>query len=125
MHPRTFLILTKLVFFFNVLASKTLAFKGEKCHGGKHSILRLTVMLGANADGSEKLCPLVIGKSKRPRCFKNVKTLHTSYDANQKAWMTSELFERQMHALDSKVGAQNRKIFSLLIAVLHIHRTCI
>jgi hypothetical protein len=34
----------------------------------------------------------VIGKSKNPRCFKNVKSLPTEYVANKKAWMTSEIF---------------------------------
>ena len=40
---------------FCVLPNKTFTFKGENCHGGKNSKLRLNVMLGADADGSEKL----------------------------------------------------------------------
>jgi hypothetical protein len=96
--------------FFNVLPHKTLDFKGDPCHGGKHSKARLTILLGANADGSERLRPFVLGKSKNPRCFKNIKSLPTSYAANSKAWMTSTIFEQQMHALDAKIGGQNRKI---------------
>ena len=30
--------------FFNVLPDRTLAYKGESCHGGKHSKDRLTVL---------------------------------------------------------------------------------
>lgn len=96
--------------FFNVLPSKTMTFKGENCHGGKLSKQRLTVLLITNSDGSEKLPLFVIGKAHKPRCFKNIKTLPTRYTANKKAWMTSKLFEEQLHALDAKMGAQNRKI---------------
>jgi hypothetical protein len=40
--------------FFNVLPNRTLAYKGETCHGGKHSKDRLTVLLCVNSDGSDK-----------------------------------------------------------------------
>ncbi|GBM01524.1 Tigger transposable element-derived protein 6 [Araneus ventricosus] len=49
--------------FYNLLPSKTLAIKSDTCHGGKKSKVRLTVLLCANAYGSEKLPPLIIGKS--------------------------------------------------------------
>ena len=51
-----------------------------------------TVLVGANADGSEKLPLLVIGKSKKPRCFENVNSLPVVYDASKKAWMNSTIF---------------------------------
>jgi hypothetical protein len=49
--------------FFNMLPDKTLAYKGESCHGGKHSKDTLTVLLCINSDGSDKQVPIVIGKS--------------------------------------------------------------
>ena len=82
----------KPVHFFRLFPDKTLEFKGVDCHGGKNSKERLTVMVCANMAGSEKMPLLVIGKSKNLRCFKNIKTLPTSYEANKKAWITSELF---------------------------------
>jgi hypothetical protein len=57
--------------FFNVLPDRTLAYKVETCHGGKHSKDRLTVLLCVNSDGSDKQVPIVIGKSSKPRCFKD------------------------------------------------------
>ncbi|GBN15367.1 Tigger transposable element-derived protein 6 [Araneus ventricosus] len=48
--------------FYNLLPPKTLAIKSDTCHGGKKSKVRLTVLLCANADGSEKLPLLIIGK---------------------------------------------------------------
>lgn len=38
----------------------------------------------------QKNCHLML--SANPRCFKNVKTLPTKYDTNNKSWMTSILF---------------------------------
>ena len=49
--------------------------KGEKVVGGKKMKERLTILLACNADGSDELTPLVIGKSQNPRCFKNVRKL--------------------------------------------------
>ncbi|GBM47041.1 Tigger transposable element-derived protein 6 [Araneus ventricosus] len=41
--------------FYNLLRFKTLVIKSDTCHGGKKSKVRLTVLLCANADGSEKI----------------------------------------------------------------------
>ncbi|GFW95760.1 uncharacterized protein TNCV_19911 [Trichonephila clavipes] len=43
-------------------------------------------------DGSEKITPLVIRKSAKPRCFKGVNSFPTKYCSNKKAWMTTEHF---------------------------------
>lgn len=80
--------------FFRLVPDKTLTFQSEGCSGGKKSKQRVTVLLGANMDGSEKLKPLVIDKSAKPRCFKNVKSLSVSYEANSKSWMTSNVWEK-------------------------------
>ena len=57
--------------FFRALPSKTLSMKYELCKGGKFSKERLTIFLCANIFG-EFETPLVIGKAKNPRCFKNL-----------------------------------------------------
>jgi hypothetical protein len=57
--------------FFNALPDRTLAYKGETCHGGKHSKDRLTVLICVNSYGSDKQVLIVIGKSSKARCFKD------------------------------------------------------
>lgn len=47
--------------FYKLLPNKTLAFKGERCSGGKQSKDRITVHVGASMLG-EKLPLLCIGK---------------------------------------------------------------
>lgn len=100
--------------FFKLLPDKSLVLPKETCHGGKLSKERLTVLVGANADGSEKLDLLVIGKSKKPRCFKNIKTFPCEYSNSKKAWMTGERFEKWLKDLDKKFIKKKRKIVLLI-----------
>jgi len=64
--------------FHKCTPDKSMAFKSESCQGGKRSKDRVTVIIGSNMNGSEKLPLLLIGKSKNPRCFRNV-NLHNFY----------------------------------------------
>ena len=66
-------------------------------------------MAAASATG-EKLPMMVIGKSKKPRCFKNVKHLPYDYKSQKKSWMDSIIFEEWVRKLDRKFGAEKRKI---------------
>ena len=106
--------------FYQCLPFKTYHLSGEKCSGGKNSKVRLTGMAAASAAG-EKLEMFVIGKSKKPRCFKNVKQLPCRYRAHKKSWMTRILFEEWVKNLDSSSRAQSRKV-ALLIDNCPAHR---
>jgi len=80
--------------FFKCLLDRTFIFKGETCSGGKKSKERITIRLGSNnMSGSEKIKPLIIGKSTKPRCFKGVKSLPLDYESKIKAWITGDLFK--------------------------------
>jgi len=63
--------------------------------GKKKDKFRITMGFACNADGSEKMPPFYIGKSKQPRCFgkRSPQDYGFNYRNNKKAWMTSELFE--------------------------------
>ena len=75
---------------------KSLSVKKGRCKGGKYDKQRITVLLIVNALG-EKEPPIIIGRSLKLRCFKNVKDKRRpcgSYHyPNKKAWMDSELME--------------------------------
>lgn len=100
--------------FFRCLPDKTLTFKKEKCHGGKHSKERVTCLFAANMDGSEKLKIVLIGKSEKPRCFRGIKWLPVQYLSNSKAWMTSIIFENWLITLDKMFTASGRKVLMLI-----------
>lgn len=58
--------------FFRMLPNKTYVAANEKSAPGRKTRKeRMPILFCAKADGSPKVKPLVIGKSKRPRCFKN------------------------------------------------------
>lgn len=101
--------------YYRALPSKTFTFRNEKCTGGKSVKERLTVLLCANLNG-EKEKPLVIGKSKNPRCFKNfhVDKLQVDWYYNKKAWMTRDIMTDWLHKFDRKMQRQNRKILLFL-----------
>jgi transposase len=96
--------------FYNCLPDGTLTLKGESCHGGKASKERISVLFCVNSDGTDMREPLVIGKSLKPRCFKNTKTLPVKYYANKKAWMTTNIFELFLRDLDSEMRIKRRNI---------------
>ncbi|GFU71750.1 transposable element Tc1 transposase [Trichonephila clavipes] len=111
-EPRNIFNSDETGFFFKCLPEKTFTFKKEKCHGGKHSKERLTILLTVNMDGSEKITSLVIGKSAKPRCFKGINSFPTKYRSNKKAWMTTELFNEWLVSLNSDMKREKNDIFS-------------
>ena len=79
--------------FYQLLPNSTLA--TSPVSGKKKQKERITVALCSNATRTDKLVPLVIGKSARPWCFGKtfdpsvyVKNIH-----NKKAWMTGAVFQ--------------------------------
>lgn len=102
--------------FYKMSPNTTLAIRAENVKGTKKEKDRITVLCCANADGSERLPLLVIGKSACPRCFKgiNVKALPCIYRSQRKAWMSVELFQEFLSGLDSKMKKQDRNILLIL-----------
>ena len=86
-----------------------------KRSGLKSKKVRLTYALTTNADGSEKLPPLIIGKALKPRAFRN-KTgtqLGFLYRTNAKAWMTTKFYQEWISDWDQKLRAKQRHILLL------------
>lgn len=64
----------------------------------------------------EKLDPLLIGKYKNPRGFKNLdfSRLGMKYEHNPKAWMRTEVFHRWLNDLNEIMMRRNKKILLTL-----------
>ncbi|QRW09317.1 tigger transposable element-derived protein 6 [Ceratobasidium sp. AG-Ba] len=75
---------------------------------------RLTYVVGTSQTG-EKLKPLVLGRAKRPQCFKNgaPESYGYYYRYNKKAWMTSEIWREYLSNLNADMQAQDRHILLL------------
>ena len=74
--------------FFKQGRRSTYVPKDGDCARGKNAKDRVTVLLCTCMTG-EKMKPLVVGRSKNPRCFKRVKldSLPVTYRHNKKSWM--------------------------------------
>ncbi|XP_012494754.1 PREDICTED: major centromere autoantigen B isoform X1 [Propithecus coquereli] len=72
---------------------------------------RLSVLLCANADGSEKLPPLVAGKSAKPRAGQA--GLPCDYTANSKGGVTTQALAKYLKALDTRMAAESRRVLLL------------
>lgn len=93
------------------------------CHG-KHSKQRITVLLCANMESSEKLPALAVGKSASPRCFKGKRKLKVQYVLNRKSWMTRDVFAEWLQNWDDELQEQNLKV-RLLLDNLTAHHTSV
>ena len=97
--------------FYRALPSKILRVKGGDCKGGKKSKDRIAAAFCCNFEGDFERT-LIIGMSKNPRCFQNIsaKNLPGKWDANKKAWMTSDVFLDWLKAFDRRMEAQERRV---------------
>ncbi|CAB5384860.1 unnamed protein product [Rhizophagus irregularis] len=102
--------------FYRLEPDRTLATK--RLAGRKVNKERISIALCANADGSHKLKPLIIGKFEKPRCFKNIKiqSMPMTYRNNAKAWMITSLFQEWIREFDHQVGLkhQGQRVLLLL-----------
>lgn len=87
--------LTTLTSSYLISAPPDRGLATHQMSGKKQDRFRITLGFACNADGSEKLEPIIIGRSKMPRCFQKQKPEQRGfyYRSNKKAWMTGELFE--------------------------------
>uniref|UniRef100_A0A023GKX0 Putative tigger transposase n=1 Tax=Amblyomma triste TaxID=251400 RepID=A0A023GKX0_AMBTT len=107
--------LDEAAFFYKMLPNRTFTTPGASSSGGKQSKERVTVLLGANATGEDKLPLLILGKAEKPRCFRNATVPNECvYRSNKRAWMTAAIFEDYVRLMDRRFGAKNRQVLFII-----------
>ena len=105
---------TKQAVFFKALPERSLAEKKSQARGGKKSKTRLTISFFVNAAGKKAIEPLVVWRSKKPCCFKYIKSLSRPhgiyYYSNPKAWMTTEIMTSDLGKINRQMEVAKRKI---------------
>ena len=105
--------------FFKALLDKGLVEKGKQAQGGKKSKQRLTVAFFVNAAGEKVDQPIVIWKSKPPRCFMKFqdppRPANVHCFSNPKSWMTSEVIEAVLTSFNRKLIFKDRKSHARVI----------
>ncbi|KAG3145323.1 hypothetical protein PI126_g13772 [Phytophthora idaei] len=88
----------------------------KAARGVKKDKTTTTVALTANADGTDALPALFLGRAKQPYCFKkrSAKDLGFEYRSNEKAWMTGLIFREWLLDLDRNMRACGRHVLLFL-----------
>ena len=98
--------------FWRLSPQKSFVIKGQKFKTGKKSKERVSVLICTNSLGTDKLKPIIIGRSREPRCFrgKKLSDLPIVYRNNTKSWMTSEIFKEFLANLNKSMKQKDRNI---------------
>lgn len=103
--------------FWKGLPDTSLNAKGQRCRGGKQAKQRNTWAFFVNAAGGKE-DPIIIGKSAKPRCFKNMKDIKRPYGcwyySNPKAWMKTEIMQEVLTRLNEKLKRKKQNILLLM-----------
>ena len=85
--------------YYKLLPKTTLSSAKDDPIGAKKQKERVTINACANASGTIKLPLLMIGKSKKPRCFKRIDqtNLPVIYKSQKSAWMDLSIFGDWFH----------------------------
>jgi hypothetical protein len=115
-HPDDIYNFDECALFYRMEPDRSLATK--RLSGRKKDKERITVGLCTNASGSDKLSPLIIGKYKNPRCFKNInlRNVGVNYKWNTKAWMTAIIFQEWVTTFDKiiRIKEPARKVLLII-----------
>lgn len=82
--------------------------------------------MACNGDDTDKLPLWILGKAKRPRCFKNVQlhTLGCMWRSNKKGWMNTFIMKEWLLWFDSHIAASNRRPGSRVLLLLDNLSVC-
>nr|XP_057933526.1 tigger transposable element-derived protein 4-like [Doryrhamphus excisus] len=108
-NPRDIYNADETALFFKFTPNDTNATPGESDQKD-----RVTLMVAANMDGSDKVPLFLIGMFKNPLSWKHVRRFPLKYDHNKEACMTPALFITWLQQLDRSMVLQKRKI-SLIV----------
>ena len=118
-HPKDVYNCDETALFYQALPRRTVVKRGTNVHGSKASKKRLTLLLTANADGSHKFKPMIIGSAQNPRCFSRkykiqVSALPVTYEATKKAWMNGDVFKKYLEKFNACMKKQRRKVLLVM-----------
>lgn len=94
--------------------SKSLHFRGEISTGENILKLEFLFSLELTVMVLKKHIFLVIGESRKPICFEEVKSFPAICEANTKAWMTKNIFEKYFRELDERFIYEKCKVLLFL-----------
>lgn len=116
-QPKDIFSAGETALFYNLLPDRSLVVKGEDGHRWTWVKERITVLVGVNMDGSEKLPLFVIGQSPTGKVkgdTEPVDVFPLPFETNDSALMTPVLFEGWLRQLNRQYRASNRTVSIIL-----------
>ena len=95
--------------FFKTLPAKGLAQKGKKAKGWKKSRRRITVAFFVSANGGKVGKPIVIWRSKKPRCFRLASTSDRLAEFSY-SWMQVEIMKNFLDTLNFQMRKEKKML---------------
>ena len=98
--------------FWHGFLEKSLDKRGERCSGEKKAKHCNTWAFFVNTAGGKE-CPIEVGKSEKPQCFKNLKEkkqCKCRYFSNNKALMNAGIMKEVLSKLNQRLKRSNRHI---------------
>ncbi|XP_068712886.1 tigger transposable element-derived protein 6-like [Montipora foliosa] len=103
--------------FWKAMLQKSLSQKGKRCRGSKNAKQRITSAFFVNVAGNKEAL-IVIGSSRRPRCFARLANpsypCGAQYFSNEKAWMRTEIMVTILTRLNNRLKREERHIIIFL-----------
>lgn len=116
-HPSNVYNMDETALYYKSVPRTSIALNEAPAH--KQDKSRVTLVVGTNADGTDKLPLVVLGKAEKPRWLSK-KPDAVQYVGTSKGWMTVSVYQEWLRKLDER---ENRRILFLVDnAPTHIHR---
>ena len=111
-HPDDVYNADETSLYFRMMPSKTLVEASESYHGIKRDKERVTILAMINSIGTYKNRLIMIGKSKTPRCLKNINKqyLPLEYTSACKAWMNSSIFKEFLINFNKEMQRKSKNV---------------
>jgi hypothetical protein len=100
--------------FWKAMPHRSFFLKGKVAHGVKEGKDRFTAILAVSMEG-EKLKPMIIGKSAKPRLFpSSILPRNFYYESSSKAWITTAIFLKYLLILNIIFKSEDRSVAIIL-----------
>lgn len=104
----------ELGLFYNLTPDGIEEIREDICFEGNRSEDRMTMLVACNANGTEKLKPVMVAKYNKPQCLEGVPHTPLHYKSDGHAWMTKEIFLSWLKDLEKQMSHKNRHILLLM-----------
>jgi hypothetical protein len=119
-HPQDVYNMDETALYYKAVPRSSICMK--KAPAFKLNKARVTMIVGANSDGSDKLPLVFLGNAKCPRWLSE-KPVNVQYVGTSKGWMTAAVYQQWLLDFNERMQREERQVLLIVDnAPSHIHR---